>query len=174
MAEATLPILLTLVRKSLLRREANERYSLHSLVQHYAAEQLALAAVERVESASRHSHFYASLLQKWRQSLRTERLHELPTHWEAEIENMRGLSVGAGTARLGGPDPDGGRALFSPRATQPLQRGRRAFAARRSESRQRWGRGACRSDPRTYYGRKCWRQGVFAHYLGQTQWRGNA
>lgn len=59
-AGATLPLLAALVDKSLVRRQANGRYSLHELLRHYAAEQLA-AAGEDDEARRRFSRFYRDL-----------------------------------------------------------------------------------------------------------------
>jgi predicted ATPase/DNA-binding NarL/FixJ family response regulator/transcriptional regulator with XRE-family HTH domain len=63
---ATLLTIAGLIDKSLVRREEvgdSTRYSLHELVRHYAAEQLALDPDDRAEANARHSAYYAALLQ---------------------------------------------------------------------------------------------------------------
>jgi predicted ATPase/DNA-binding NarL/FixJ family response regulator/transcriptional regulator with XRE-family HTH domain len=63
---ATLPTLTTLIDKSLVRREdvsGITRYSLHELVRQYAAEQLAIDQDDHAATNSRHSTYYAALLQ---------------------------------------------------------------------------------------------------------------
>ncbi|MCB0186880.1 MAG: hypothetical protein KDE31_21585, partial [Caldilineaceae bacterium] len=88
-AGATLPVLSSLVRKSLLRREMTDRYTLHSLIHHYAAEQLAQATVEQSETLHAHSAFYRRLLADWQPLLAHEAWHELPEQWTDDIENIR-------------------------------------------------------------------------------------
>jgi DNA-binding NarL/FixJ family response regulator len=63
---ATLLTIAGLIDKSLVRREEvgdSTRYSLHELVRHYAAEQLAADPDDCAETNARHSAYYAALLQ---------------------------------------------------------------------------------------------------------------
>lgn len=88
-AGASIEVLAALARKSLLRREATHRYTLHNLIRHYAAEQLATAMVEQAETERNHSRYYANLLHDWQPALYREQLQVLPPHWREEIENLR-------------------------------------------------------------------------------------
>lgn len=87
-----LTLLAALIDKSLLRHEVSAgstRYTLHALVRQYAAEQLAADHEAYAATATRHSHYYAGLLQRAVsgrtgavQTLERKRL----TH---EIDNLR-------------------------------------------------------------------------------------
>jgi DNA-binding SARP family transcriptional activator len=60
-AGASLPILATLVEKSLVQAEPNGRYNLHELLRQFAAERLSEAAAEYA-ARQRHGAFYLGLL----------------------------------------------------------------------------------------------------------------
>ena len=69
-AGASLAVLSALVDKSLVRREAGDRYSLHELVRQYAERHLNAAMEGSVETRNRHSRFYLTFLgQQWRDLL---------------------------------------------------------------------------------------------------------
>jgi predicted ATPase len=66
-AHASPRLLLALLNKSLLQRDAAGRYSMHELLRQYAAEKLAadLGATNRLlETYARHSYYYLSFLQE--------------------------------------------------------------------------------------------------------------
>ncbi|MCG3210421.1 MAG: hypothetical protein FOGNACKC_04052 [Anaerolineae bacterium] len=64
---ASLPVLLALLNKSLLRRDAAGSYSMHELLRQFAAEKLAAVAAE---TQTRHSRYYLSLLREKEARLR--------------------------------------------------------------------------------------------------------
>jgi predicted ATPase/DNA-binding XRE family transcriptional regulator len=59
---ATLPVLSTLIAKSLVRRSGEQRYDLHELVRQYAAAKLARNPVEQAVVRQRHGDYYLALL----------------------------------------------------------------------------------------------------------------
>lgn len=61
--EATLPLLLQLLDKSLVQRQENGRFALHKLIQQFAAEQLALLPDQQQATLRRHSQHYLELVQ---------------------------------------------------------------------------------------------------------------
>jgi predicted ATPase/transcriptional regulator with XRE-family HTH domain/Tfp pilus assembly protein PilF len=61
-ADASLADLQALVSKSLVRRTESSRYDMHELIQQYAKEHLEKEAVELQEIYTRHSSYYANLL----------------------------------------------------------------------------------------------------------------
>jgi len=88
-AGASLAVLSALVDKSLVRREAGDRYSLHELVRQYAERHLNAAMEGSVETRNRHSRFYLTFLgQQWRDLLGS-RPREAFQAIETEIQNVR-------------------------------------------------------------------------------------
>lgn len=88
-AGASLAALSALVDKSLVRREAGDRYSLHELVRQYAERHLNAAMEGSVETRNRHSRFYLTFLgQQWRDLLGS-RPREAFQAIETEIQNVR-------------------------------------------------------------------------------------
>jgi predicted ATPase/DNA-binding SARP family transcriptional activator len=63
-AGASPAMLYSLVRKSLLRRDAAGRFDLHMLLQQYAAEKLAQDPQQREELLLRHARYYAAFLEQ--------------------------------------------------------------------------------------------------------------
>lgn len=61
---ASLPILTSLVDKSLLRLHNTRRYDFHELIRQYAAEKLAEMPGVRTQTLSRHLSFFATLLEQ--------------------------------------------------------------------------------------------------------------
>ncbi len=81
--------LLALADKSLMRRVAEDRFDMHSLVRHYAAEKLALNAPAQVDAEMQHASYFASLLERERSSLE-EALGSAPfQRLNPQIENVR-------------------------------------------------------------------------------------
>jgi predicted ATPase/DNA-binding CsgD family transcriptional regulator len=81
-AGATLPTLMALVNKSLLRRDMDGRYSIHELLRQYAAEQLVQSG-EWDSAFAAHSQYFLEHLGEQRSNL--ESLDEV----EADIDNLR-------------------------------------------------------------------------------------
>jgi predicted ATPase/DNA-binding SARP family transcriptional activator len=88
-AEITLPLLSTLVNKSLLRREADGRYLIHELLRQYAAQKLAETTGEAALLSDRHCHFFGAFLQARQGALKGERQLEALSEISSEIENVR-------------------------------------------------------------------------------------
>src|SRR6266545_1197129 len=109
-AGASLASLSALVSKSLLRRTQDGRYELHDLVRQYALEHLQEDQQEYVETANRHAHYYAALLERRGTLFRgpdqpaviAELIAELPNvrqgwTWAATNQDAEDLSRGADT-----------------------------------------------------------------------------
>ncbi len=88
-AGATLPLLTALVDKSLLRREADERYRLHELLRQYAAERLEESGAEATAVRARHGTYYTGYLGRRAADLRGGRQRQALTEIAAELENVR-------------------------------------------------------------------------------------
>jgi predicted ATPase/DNA-binding SARP family transcriptional activator len=88
-AAASPSILLALVDKSLLYRDASDRYQVHELLRQYTAEKLEEVAHERERTEALHSGYYAAFLQQWEEALRGERQGEALEAIGAEIDNVR-------------------------------------------------------------------------------------
>jgi predicted ATPase/DNA-binding XRE family transcriptional regulator len=109
-AGASLASLSSLVAKSLLRRTQDGRYELHDLVRQYALEHLQEDEQEYVQTANRHAHYYAALLE-WRgtvfrgpdqSAVIADLITELPNVrqgwiWAASNQYAEDLSRGADT-----------------------------------------------------------------------------
>jgi predicted ATPase/transcriptional regulator with XRE-family HTH domain len=87
-AGATLPVLSTLVDKSLIRHRTDKRYDLHELVRQYAYEQLARAD-KLVELQDRHFEFFLTLAEDSRGKLSDPDHLALLNLVEADYDNMR-------------------------------------------------------------------------------------
>ncbi len=87
-AGASLPILLSLASKSLIRRAENGRYDLHEVVRQYALSHLH-AMPDDYEAHDRHSRFYLALLNDREPALHSHA--QLPTLRSliVEIDNLR-------------------------------------------------------------------------------------
>jgi predicted ATPase len=109
-ANTSLTSLSALVSKSLLRHTQDGRYELHDLVRQYALEHLQEDEQEYVETANRHAHYYAGLLERRGTLFRgpdqpaviAELITELPNvrqswTWAATNEYAEDLSRGADT-----------------------------------------------------------------------------
>ncbi|MBX3001724.1 MAG: hypothetical protein KF893_24585 [Caldilineaceae bacterium] len=87
-ADATLPLLLSLVDKSLVRSSAQGRFDLHELVRQYAAEQLA-ASGEIEVIRQRHFSSYLQLIRKADRKLRGPEAGTWYPHLDNEQDNLR-------------------------------------------------------------------------------------
>ncbi len=88
-AGASLPVLSALVDKSILHREASDRYSMHPLLRQYAAEHLAQEPDALAETRRAHSAFYTGFLWQREPDLLGGRQVAALRKIAAEIENVR-------------------------------------------------------------------------------------
>src|SRR5205814_7813997 len=105
---------LSLVDKSLLRRDARGRFDIHEVLRQYAAEKLDEAAGDRGEIEHRHAHYYLGLAQlaepelrgdeqgKWLELLEREQDNlRAALHWAKENEDAEiGMRLGAALWRF--------------------------------------------------------------------------
>ena len=88
-ADAPLPILNSLIDKSLLRRSEPARYDLHELIRGYAAVRLAEETEEEDRVQVRHSRFFLSLVCEAGPALQSNRQKEALTRLSPEMANIR-------------------------------------------------------------------------------------
>lgn len=88
-AEATTRSLTALIDKSLLQRGGNARYSMHPVVQQYAAEKLVTDAAAQRNTAQRHCDHFANFLDKRAAALKDGRLLATSAEIESELDNVR-------------------------------------------------------------------------------------
>jgi predicted ATPase/DNA-binding CsgD family transcriptional regulator len=88
-ARASLPILLSLVDKSLLRSEPDGRYQMHELLRQYAAEQLVLSPADVAQVYDLHCAYYADFLYRRADNVIGSRQREAMAEISAELENIR-------------------------------------------------------------------------------------
>lgn len=88
-ADATRPLLLALVEKSLVQLTPGGRFQLHELLKQYAEEKLLAQPEELSERQKRHSHFYLTFLQQQEVTLKGREQLTALTTIEGEIENIR-------------------------------------------------------------------------------------
>lgn len=86
---AALPVLLSLVQKSLVARDENGRFSLHELLRQYAAEHLQADPEGWMTARDRHSTFYLRLLQEQGRRMQGPQQRAAFDAVEEEIENVR-------------------------------------------------------------------------------------
>ncbi len=88
-AGATLADLAILVDKSLLRREANDRYQIHELLRQYGQEQLQADADSIKSAYQAHCDYYAEFLYQLAHPLESGDQRGALREIEAELENVR-------------------------------------------------------------------------------------
>jgi predicted ATPase len=88
-ADASCPILLALMRKSLLGRDLTGRYEVLEIVRQYAEERLEESPQERDGTHNLHCRYYAQFLSHREELLKGERLQEALEEIGQEIENVR-------------------------------------------------------------------------------------
>jgi predicted ATPase len=88
-ATATIPTLVALVDKSMLRVDRRGRYGFHPLLHHYARQKLAAHAAEESDAAARHVRFYLDHVRQSAALLRAGRQKEALDRIEVERENIR-------------------------------------------------------------------------------------
>jgi predicted ATPase/DNA-binding XRE family transcriptional regulator len=86
---ASLPVLSTLVMKSLIRRSGAGRYDLHELIRHFAAEQLAGRPAEESATQARHGKYYLTYFSQADRRLRSSAQRETLAELTAEMDNFR-------------------------------------------------------------------------------------
>ena len=109
-ADTSLSDLESLVSKSLVRRTESGRYDMHELIHQYAIEQLQRDASEHAEIQTRHSRYFANLLNERGPSLKgaerplvvSELISELANlrqawHWASAQQQAKDLSQSADT-----------------------------------------------------------------------------
>jgi len=88
-ARATLPLLANLVDRSLLRWEADGRYTMHELVRHFASEKLAESPEAESQALTRHADAFAAFLDQRREAVYGLRHYEVLEEIRPELANVR-------------------------------------------------------------------------------------
>lgn len=88
-ASATLPLLSALMDKSLVWRNAKDRYDLHELLRQYAAARLQAESQEEFEVRAQHADYYLTLLQTHESILQSNRQKEALAKFIPETDNIR-------------------------------------------------------------------------------------
>jgi predicted ATPase len=81
-AGASLPLLLGLLNKSFVRRDATGRYDMHELIRQYAADKLAQSPLEKEQTKDQHCAYYAEFMRQ--RDGRLESTQQLETVREIE------------------------------------------------------------------------------------------
>jgi predicted ATPase/DNA-binding SARP family transcriptional activator/Tfp pilus assembly protein PilF len=88
-AGANLPVLVSLVDKSLLRQDRAGRFDIHEVLRQYAAEQLDEGPQERADVTHRHAAYYLELAEAAEGGLRGGEQAEWLARLEREHDNLR-------------------------------------------------------------------------------------
>jgi predicted ATPase/DNA-binding XRE family transcriptional regulator len=88
-AGATLLMLSTLVTKSLVRRNGENRYDLHEVVRQFAAENLSKNIDEQIATQNRHSKYYLTSFGRADARMHSPAQREALAEWTAEMDNIR-------------------------------------------------------------------------------------
>ena len=88
-AGATLPILTSLVDKSLLRVATHGRYQLHELIRQYAQGHLEIQPEAAAATRDRHRRYYMTFVAQRRDDLYTARQQQAVQEIAAELDNIR-------------------------------------------------------------------------------------
>lgn len=89
-AEVSLPLLSTLMNKSLLQfNQANGRYQMHQLLFQYAAEKLSQTAEMATAVRHKHSHYYGMFIGDLKADLKSAKQPQALNLIEADVENGR-------------------------------------------------------------------------------------
>lgn len=86
---ATLPLLLSLVDKALLRRAPNGRFEMHELIRQFAQEQLQANPAEYSQALNQHYHYYTAFLRQKTEALKGSHQKETLEAISADIDNVR-------------------------------------------------------------------------------------
>jgi predicted ATPase/DNA-binding SARP family transcriptional activator/Flp pilus assembly protein TadD len=88
-ADASLPLLVALVDKSMLRGHPSGRYDMHELLRQYAADKLRESPQQAQNVRDRHCAYYAAFLQEREGRLRGGRQRDASAEIVADIDNVR-------------------------------------------------------------------------------------
>jgi len=88
-ARATLPILSSLLNKSLIRRGENNRYDIHELVRQFANTRMHEYAQDELSTQDRHCEYFTNLLQKIEPRLKDSEQNEALAILSTELDNLR-------------------------------------------------------------------------------------
>jgi predicted ATPase/DNA-binding SARP family transcriptional activator len=88
-AGASLPLLVRLIEKSLVRWSQSDRYQLHELLRQFATEKLQAFPQEKVQSQNRHCDYYATFLNRQQARLTGKEQQAALLEIGEEIENIR-------------------------------------------------------------------------------------
>ena len=88
-AGATLPILSSLVDKSLIRRSEGSRYDLHELIRQYVSMHLHADAQEQRAAYIRHAAYYLGALQRQQAALQSHQQRDVLTRLSPDTDNIR-------------------------------------------------------------------------------------
>jgi len=88
-ADASIPVLASLIDKSLLKLEPGGRYRLHPLLAQHAREKLRENPEELSRVEAEHGHYYLSLLRSWKPFLEGDRQREALEVLGAALDNIR-------------------------------------------------------------------------------------
>ena len=85
----TIPLLVSLIDKSLLRLTPTGRYERHPLLYVYMREKLAERTEALVEAEAGHGAYFLRFMLRWREKLGSDRVREALAAIEEELENVR-------------------------------------------------------------------------------------
>lgn len=88
-ADATLPLLASLVSKSLVRRTEDGRYDLHEVIRQYALSHLEEASEKFYENHDRHCAYYLTLASEYERKLKSAHQQVAVHQMSVELDNMR-------------------------------------------------------------------------------------
>ena len=88
-AGASLPVLSTLLDKSLLRREENGRYHIHELLRQFGAEQLAQSQEEEAQATQLHGQYYIRFLTCRHKDIKSGDQQGVTKEIAVELKNVR-------------------------------------------------------------------------------------
>lgn len=88
-AGVSLPVLSSLVDKSLVQHEMTGRYQMHELVRQYAAEKLADQPGEPERVAESHAAYFANWMDQQTPAVSTARTTDVVKPWDADLDNIR-------------------------------------------------------------------------------------
>jgi predicted ATPase/transcriptional regulator with XRE-family HTH domain len=86
---ATLPLLASLVSKSLVQRTENGRYDLHEVIRQYASSRLEEEQARCLETCSQHSEYYLDLASEYEKKLKSASQQAAMREMTLELDNMR-------------------------------------------------------------------------------------
>jgi tetratricopeptide (TPR) repeat protein len=88
-AGATLPLLASLVSKSLVRRTEKGRYDLHEVIRQYASSHLDEDQARCLETCNRHSEYYLNFASEYERRLKSASQQAAIREMTIELDNMR-------------------------------------------------------------------------------------